>query len=376
MTEPPLTDEAFGNGQRPKITAPDCQWIGTGEKPGFHGWPTLTNTGNDHLALVCSGNREGHMDPFGRVSLYESGDGGKSWSKPRFLTSGPLDDRDAGIVVTPAGTWLVNYFTSLAFTTCGDREGAQAHWKKVEDDITISLLRKEHGFFMLRSTDQGKTWSGKYRVPANNVHGPIVLHDGSLFFCGRAYYPRCMNTSCHANEIVCLRSEDDGLTWQEISHFYTGDFGEHQLRTWHELHSVETDSGKIITHIRCEDATWQMVSEDGGKSWQNLHRIAAGYPPHLLKLRDGRLLLSYGYRRPPYGNRCRISSDEGESWSDPIIISADGVENDLGYASTAELSDGTLVTAWYEALPDPDGKSTYPAAGRALLRCARWRFEA
>ena len=89
MTEPPLTDEAFGNGQRPKITAPDCQWIGTGEKPGFHGWPTLTNTGNDHLALVCSGNREGHMDPFGRVSLYESGDGGKSWSKPRFLTPAP-----------------------------------------------------------------------------------------------------------------------------------------------------------------------------------------------------------------------------------------------------------------------------------------------
>ena len=375
MSETLLTDDAYGNGVQLKITPPAYQWIETDEKRSYHGWPTITNMGNDRLALVCSGNREGHVDPFGRVFLYESADGGQSWSKPRTLTRGPLDDRDAGIVVTPAGTWLVNYFTSLAYTNHGDREGAQAHWKKIEDSISISLVRKELGFFMLRSTDQGKTWSEKYKVPVNNVHGPIVLHDGSLFFCGRAYWGGCMCTSSHAEEIVCLRSVDDGLTWQEISRFRTGDFGEHRMRAWHELHSVETASGRIITHIRYTNGTWQMFSDDGGKSWQGLHPIAAGFPPHLLKLRDGRLLLSYGHRRPPFGNRCRISSDGGESWSAPIVISADGAGGDLGYTSTAELADGTLVTAWYEALPDPEGKNSHVKSS-ALLRCARWRFEA
>lgn len=367
MSDANLSEGPYGNGIQMKIDVQGLQWIETDDTLNYHGWPTVANMGNDHLALVCSGEREAHIDPFGRVLIYESADGGKSWSKPRKLSKGPLDDRDAGIIVTPAGTWLVNYFTSLAYVSHGDRKGAQAHWDQVEDSITVGDLQREHGFFMLRSTDQGKTWSEKYRIGVNNVHGPIVLHDGSLFYCGRAFGNCCVQPSTFAEEIVCLRSEDDGLTWQEISRFHTGDFGDQQLRTWHELHSVETASGKIITQTRFgHSSTWQIVSDDGGKTWQGLHQVADGFPPHLLKLHDGRLLMSYGYRRKPYGNRCRVSCDEGESWSDPIIISDDGPLTDLGYTSTAELADGTLVTVWYEFRPEK---------GVALLRSARWRFK-
>ena len=323
MSEELLTDESFGNGVHVGITRPEYQWIDTDEKPCYHGWPTVVNTGNDHLALVCSGNREGHVDPFGRVCLYESADGGRTWSKPRRLTNGPLDDRDAGIVVTPAGTWLVNYFTSTVFVCRGDREGAQAHWKPIEDSISLSDLRREHGLFMLRSCDGGKSWSEKYRVPATNVHGPIVLRDGSLFFCGRAEDP-CGVLSATVDEIVCLRSGDDGLSWQELSRIRPGDFGDLTLGRCYELHSVEAQDGSIITHIRYAKDTWQIVSKDGGKTWQNLHKIVRGLPPHLLRLRDGRLLLSYSHREKPYGNRCRVSSDNGKSWSAPIILSDDG----------------------------------------------------
>ena len=369
MSDAVLLEGPYGNGVQVGITILDRQWIETDEKLNYHGWPTVCNMGNDHLALVCSGEREAHEDPFGRVLIYESPDGGKTWSKPRKLSKGPLDDRDAGIIVTPAGTWLLNYFTSLSYVDKGDRQGAQAHWNRVEDSITVGDLQREHGFFLRRSADRGKTWSEKYRIGVNNVHGPIVLHDGSLFYCGRADSGCCVQPSTWAEEIVCMRSTDDGLTWQEISRFRTGDFGEHQLRTWHELHSVETASGKLITHIRINhSATWQMVSEDGGKSWHGLHPVADGLPPHLLKLHDGRLLLSYGLRRRPLsGSRCRVSSDEGETWSEPIIISEDSPSPDMGYASTAELADGTLVTAWYQFRPEK---------GVAQLRCARWRFNA
>ena len=45
------------------------------------------------------------------------------------------------------------------------------------------------------------------------------------------------------------------------------------------------------------------------------------------------------------------------------MISSDGITWDLGYPSTVELADGTLLTAWYESMKD------YP---HAVLRQARW----
>ncbi len=89
-----------------------------------------------------------------------------------------------------------------------------------------------------------------------------------------------------------------------------------------------------------------------------------GLPSHLLRLRDGRLLMTYGHRRPPLGNQARLSTDEGRTWSDPILVSTDGHSGDLGYPSTAELADGTLLTVWYEQMKDNP---------RAVLRQATWR---
>ena len=72
MSEAVLSEGPYGNGVQPRITVLDSRWIETDEKLNYHGWPTLCNVGNDRLALVCSGEREGHVDPFGRVLIYES----------------------------------------------------------------------------------------------------------------------------------------------------------------------------------------------------------------------------------------------------------------------------------------------------------------
>jgi len=87
-------------------------------------------------------------------------------------------------------------------------------------------------------------------------------------------------------------------------------------------------------------------------------------PSHLLRLRDGRLVMTYGYRRSPFGNQARVSTDHGRTWGAPLTISADGASGDLGYPSTVELADGRLLTVWYEK----------PAAGPATLRQAIWRL--
>ena len=112
----------------------------------------------------------------------------------------------------------------------------------------------------------------------------------------------------------------------------------------------------------------QSESIDGGKTWSVPHTIGVwGIPSHLLRLKDDRLLMSYGYRRAPYGNQARISSDNGQTWSEPMTLSSDGTTGDLGYPSTVECDDGMLVTVWYEVL----GGSPL-----AQLRQARWRFSA
>jgi hypothetical protein len=76
--------------------------------------------------------------------------------------------------------------------------------------------------------------------------------------------------------------------------------------------------------------------------------------------------MSYGHRRKPFGNQARVSNDHGHTWSEPISISEDGIRGDLGYPSTVELTDGTLLTVWYESM------NNHP---KAVLRQARWRLK-
>ena len=47
-------------------------------------------------------------------------------------------------------------------------------------------------------------------------------------------------------------------------------------------------------------------------------------------------------------------------------LSVDGTSGDLGYPSTVELGDGTLLTVGYESLKDQP---------RAVLRQTTWRIE-
>lgn len=343
--------------------------------PLYHGWPTVARRRNGELLLVFSGGREDHVCPFGRVELMRSPDGGRTWRWPQVLLDSPIDDRDAGVVETARGSLLVTTFTSLAYEPLLTRAeqipagqpGAWdpvklREWQAVHGRITGEQRRQELGTWMIRSTDGGVTWSARYRVPVNSPHGPIVLRDGRLLYPGVSLWdsPRRVG--------VC-QSTDDGLTWEWLAEIPVrpGDDSAH----YHELHAVEANSGRIICHIRNHnpthaEETLQCESDDGGRTWSTPHPIGVwGLPSHLLRLRDGRLLMSYGYRRQPFGNQARISTDEGATWSPPLILSDDGAGVDLGYPSTVELDDGSLVTVWYEKLRE----NPY-----AQLRQARWRL--
>jgi hypothetical protein len=138
---------------------------------------------------------------------------------------------------------------------------------------------------------------------------------------------------------------------------------------YHELHAVQAVDGRVIVHIRNHNPenrgeTLQTESADGGRTWSTPRAIGVwGLPSHLLRLQDGRLLMSYGYRRAPFGNQARISSDHAATWSEPIVVSDDGASGDLGYPATVELDSGHFLTVWYESLK---------GSPHAVLRQARW----
>jgi len=362
------------DGGGPRATFEDPRVI-SWKPPLYHGWPTVARRADGELVLAFSGGREAHVCPFGRVELMRSHDDGRTWCWPQVLSDGPIDDRDAGIVETPRGTLLVTTFTSLAYVDVLERarripagepgawEAATLReWEAVHARLGDAQRQDELGTWMLRSTDGGVTWSARYRVPANSPHGPVSLADGRMLFMGVALWEP-------GRRVGAWASTDDGLSWEPLGALPVrpGD----ESRQYHELHAVQAGDGRIVCHVRNHNAantgeTLQSESTDGGATWSTPRPIGVwGLPSHLMRLRDGRLLMSYGHRRPPFGNQARLSADDGRSWGPAITLSGDGANGDLGYPSTVECGDGTLVTVWYERL------ATSPLA---QLRQVRWRL--
>src|SRR5690348_12616561 len=88
----------------PLLAHPRVESISTiSQQPEFyHGWPTAAIDKKGNILVVCSGGRETHVCPFGRVELIRSADGGRNWSWPEVLLDTAIDDRDAGICITSA----------------------------------------------------------------------------------------------------------------------------------------------------------------------------------------------------------------------------------------------------------------------------------
>lgn len=347
----------------------------------YHGWPTVVRRANGELWLTCSGGRESHVCPFGQVVAFTSRDDGQTWTYPRVLLDSATDDRDSGVLETDKGTLLVTTFTSLAYEDSLKKATAMAEqtdkgwqsksmsveqlarWKAAHARLNDEERKAELGEWIIRSTDGGRSWSKRIPTLVNSPHGPIQLKDGRLLYAGKQLWTG-------EKKIGVAESTDDGLTWRWLAEIPTR-ANDDAVKGYHELHAVEAADGTLIAQIRNHNTankgeTLQSESRDGGKTWSEPRSIGVwGLPSHLLKLRDGRLLMTYGHRRPPFGNQARFSRDNGKTWGEPIILSGDGKGGDLGYPSTVELADGTFLTVWYESMKEPK---------LAVLRQAKWKL--
>jgi hypothetical protein len=153
--------------------------------------------------------------------------------------------------------------------------------------------------------------------------------------------------------IFACRTEDGGNNFEFISWINDAPTGYDIMPS-----SLRLSDGSILTAIRSQgaqrDDCWIDLyrSRNDARAWDYVSRPVAstgdgGNPPSLVKLEDGRLVITYGSRKPPYGIFCVISEDEGASWSSPMLLRSSGGNHDIGYTRSVLRNDGKLVTAYY-----------------------------
>jgi len=150
----------------------------------------------------------------------------------------------------------------------------------------------------------------------------------------------------HEGRAICVRTRDGGKSWHFVSFVTPEPQGvDHAIMP----SSVRLSRQTILTAVRYRHWIDLYRSDDDGKTWRDVSRPATDTdnPPSLVHLADGRLALTYGCRTAPFGIRARLSSDQGNTWSEEIVLRKDGGSWDLGYTRSVQRPDGKVVTIYY-----------------------------
>jgi hypothetical protein len=201
------------------------------------------------------------------------------------------------------------------------------------------------------STDRGHNWRGPFRLPMFDQPGIaartdyVVLgkHECLLFLTAA-------KSDSNEGRPLCVRTTDGGKTWKFVAWIADEPRGYAIMPS-----TVRLNGNELLSAIRCRegDKSWidTYRSQDLGESWKRdqtaVDDTGEGNPPSMIRLKDGRLCLTYGYRAEPYEIRARLSSDGGRTWGSERTIRGNGGGRDIGYPRSVERTDGKAVTIYY-----------------------------
>lgn len=303
---------------------------------GLGYFPVMIRLRSGELLSVVRGGGA-HVDVRGRLGLVMSKDEGKTWSAPWTAIDQEFDDRNPAFGQLDDGTVLLAYAVAKNYDETG---------RKFKGDRTSRVF---DGVYLMRSTDEGKTWSKPVR--SETIHNfyvgkglvspygkMAVAKDGTLlmavyfeFFDGRGF------------ESYVFRSKDKGRTWGEPVRMGAG-FNETGI-------TILTD-GTVLAALRAGKGQFLAVarSTDDGRTWTEPAPVTKDlqHPGDLIQLKDGRIVLTYGERNAPRGIKALVSADNGKTWGQPIVLAADAPNIDCGYPSSVQLKDGSVATMFYQ----------------------------
>ena len=343
-----------------------------GEEYGYFAWPTVTKLDGDRLIAVSSGFRKAHIDPEGKVACWFSEDGGKTWSEPKILADTLLDDRDSGVVYWN-GKIIVSWFCASKVYYLSNNASKYSAWANTIDNAYDT---KYMGGNYIISEDGGKTWSEIYSMPDGmfTPHGLIVNPDGGLTSVGYLKYDK--ETKRWGTGIAVRTTtgemDENGFIWSEA--IIIADSDTQYSWDFQEPYGIYNDDGVLIVVMRSDKGLYQCELQPGETKFSAWHKIAfvQESPAHMFRHSSGVMVMTYGYRGiyvdpltgktvsyternkdTSLGIRARLSYDGGLTWTHEVILNyglkpADDNTSDWGYTSTVELSDGKLLTVYYQ----------------------------
>lgn len=291
-----------------------------------------------------------HVDPNSYLMMLRSSDG-ESWEKvPKLMFAHPFGgSQDPCLLSLRDGTILS---TSYCWTFI-QPEGIV---KLKQPFSTTSDGGIFFGGFFIRSVDNGKTWGEPIyppsispyfnaigqNLPAYNRGKLCEAKNGQLFWvAANADLTQKVST-------YLFVSDDKGLSWK-----YSCPVATDERVSFNETSLFETPKGDLVAFLRTanlDDHACIARSTDGGKSFAQWEDMGfQGHPLHALKLHDGRVLLSYGYRHEPFGIRARILNPECTDYktAPEIILRDDGGNQDLGYPWSVQLDENRVLVVYY-----------------------------
>ena len=324
----------------------------------YGGWPAnhgIWTWGNEILVGFSWGHmRDGGAEaghPIDRKRpeehmLARSLDGGETWKleKPIGLTPPAAPGHIAGVPTERGGKELSELTAPIDFTQPGFALTARM------SDIHVG----PSWFFY--TTDKGQSWNGPYKLPDFGHKGIAARTD--YIVDGRnelTMFLTAAKSNGREGRVICVRTKDGGRSWQQVGVVGPEPEGDDFAIMPSSLRLSPTSILTLVRHRRWIES---YRTDDNGNTWAHVVRAVPdtgrGNPPSLVKLRDGRFVVTFGYRAEPFGIRARISSDQGKSWSDDIVLRSDATDWDLGYTRSVQRPDGRIVTVYY----DNDAAST------------------
>jgi len=308
---------------------------------------------DDGMLVTSFGTRvrRSHIDNTGGSARMVSRDGGITWEKAGadVPSYNPAAIRaDGHLAIAGAIGWR--------YVDEGEAERLKAEGR------TMRAVRPGTVAYLSGARSMVRTLDGEVIRPWTEIEVPpgggmMTFHQAAYLNLGGGVRLVAIYGTGPENRrsAYVLRTHDDGDTWACLP-MALGD----ERMAYNETALAANAEGHVIALLRTAESTdkgeagylYQVTSTDGGTTWSRpVNTRIWGYPAHLLRLPDGRLLATYGYRRAPMGIRACLSRDGGKSWDveREIVLRADGFGSgsDLGYPITQRLADGTLATIYY-----------------------------
>ena len=335
-------------------------------REGVYGaFPILNHLPDGRLTIGFSLSHFHDHYALGEWTVLVSADEGESWTETDDPTipatwpeSNPREQSDRFAGVMPDGSYLCAGVIGHEAWPASRKAEAEERGLDIREHMQGGdrIIVNRPTVFVQRSTDEGKTWSrDEWDVTGFSGTGfsrPAVLDDGTVL---EPVYGRGPDG---ASRVYVWRGADGGRTWRL---YPVGSPG-------NEAAFVETEPGRVLCLARTagdESGGYlvQFWSDDAGATWSqalNTNVWTPNSPPNLVKLRDGRILLSHGYRSDPMGIRAVLSDDGGRTWDvdNTVVLRDDGgyvselrpdgsAGSDVGYPHSTQLSDGSILTVYY-----------------------------